>query len=161
MYAAPGPEHEATATGSFAGVSLWDAFFAEDGGQRVACTGQVIPHGTLKSRALRESLSWAASLPYKFVTVKAACCALLHLERKRGIQFPIIPGVSVARWRELEARRIARVCHRIQKNTSAQASRERKLAAMDNEETQAWSLEAGLRRSLLFDVCNKLMHRRI
>ena len=120
---------------------LWDAFCANDRGQRVAATGLVIPHGTLRSRSLRESLAWAKTLPYKFVTVKVALRAVHHLQRKHHLEFPIIPGVSPTRWHELEARRIARICYRVKKNCLAAAARARKLA-MDHEETQPWSVEA-------------------
>ena len=41
----------------------------------------------LKSRHLREGLSWAGSLPYKFVTENVALKAILHLEKAYVLQY--------------------------------------------------------------------------
>ena len=119
---------------------LWDSFAAGDSGQRIAITGDIIPHGTLRSRSLRESLRWAEGSSCKLVTAIVASQAIEVLIRKYHLQFPIIPGVAVRSWKKRQTNRIVHMCYRAKKNSQArQVSR----AMTDYEETQLE--EAGVR----------------
>ena len=117
---------------------LWRSFLAKDRGQTVAATGRLLPHGSLKSKNLREGLSWAESLPYKFITEKVALKAILILEKVYRLQYPIIPGVTVDRWRALQARTLTRLCYRVKKNRGARVARSRS-TSMDSMDTQPWA----------------------
>lgn len=119
---------------------LWESFLREDCGRRCAATGDLVPHGTLKSVALKRKLAWAADLPYKFVTEQVALLALERLETHYHLQYPVIPGVSVKRWRAQQAARVTKLVYRYRKNSAARVSRK---AMTDHDETQAWSAEAG------------------
>ena len=121
----------------FLAKKLWDSFAAGDEGQRIAITGDIIPHGTLRSQSLRQCLKWAESSPCKLITSVVASQAIEILIRKYHLQFPIIPGISVASWKRRQAQRIVQICYRVKKNSQA---RQVSLAMTDFEETQ---LEAG------------------
>jgi len=117
----------------FLAKKLWDSFAAGDDGQRIAITGDIIPHGTLRSRSLRQCLKWAERSSCKFVTSVVASQAIEVLIKKYQLQYPIIPGISVRSWKRRQAERIVQVCYRVKKNSQA---RQVSLAMTDFEETQ-------------------------
>ena len=106
----------------FLAQRLWKEFVSEDYGQRVALTGAIVPHGSLKSSSLRRRFSFAESLGNKFVTLPVARRCVSHLEKKFFLQVPIIPGVTKQQWRESQARKIVRLCYRAKKNSKARAN---------------------------------------
>ena len=113
---------------------LYEAFVGVDQGQRVALTGAIIPHGTLRSQHLRRELSWVETLGNKFVTLCVARRAVVCLEKKYHINVPVFPGVSQHEWRESQAKRILRLCCRVKKNLRArEATPVKPKPAMDHD----------------------------
>ena len=128
---------------------LWETFVRADSGQRVALTGAIVPYGSLKSRSLRRQLAWVETLDNKFVTLAVARRAVALLEKKFYLSFPIIPGVSVASWRETQAQRISKLCYRVKKNKQARSkSRTPKKAMVDD--TLAYDAEVPTVRMYVF-----------
>ena len=99
----------------FLAKKLWQGFVAGDFGQRVSLTGAIIPHGTLKSGALRRGLSWVESLENKFVTLAVARRTVVCMEKKYHLSVPFIPGASKQQWRETQAHRIEKLSYRAKK----------------------------------------------
>ena len=127
------------ARAEFLAKRLWQSFVSVDSSLRVAQTGSILPHGSLKSHALRRSLSWVEGLDNKFITFQVAKRAVQVLERKYHLAFPIIPGVSVEDWRVQQASRISWLCYKAKKNSKARSQAPKK-AAMDD--TLAYDAEA-------------------
>ena len=126
----------------FLASKLWESFLAEDSGRRVALTGDIIPHGSLRSKHIRSRLAWAESLSDRFVTFSVAKRAIIHLERKYYLNYPVIPGVTVQKWRETQASRIVALCYRMKKNCKAR-QKIKSATAMDSmEDTLAYDGEA-------------------
>ena len=124
------------ARAEFLAKRLWHSFVGADSGLRVAQTG-----ATLRSHSLRRSLSWVEKLDNKFVTFRVAKRAVIILERKYHLAFPVIPGVSVEEWRVQQARRISKLCYRAKKNSKARDQPPTPKPAMD-QDTLAYDAEA-------------------
>ena len=105
---------------------LHEAFVAVDQGQRLALTGAIIPHGTLKSLHIRRKLSFVETLENKFVTLAVARRTVICLEKRFYISVPRIPGLSHKDWRERQAKRILNLCYRVKKNLKARNSPQKK-----------------------------------
>ena len=132
---------------SYLAKCLWESFIAPDRGLRVAQTGDIVPAGSLKVRSLRSGLKRAEKSPNKCYTKPVASTAISILQKKYGVQVPIIPGVSPQAWKAQQAKRIALLCYRVKKNRCARATYSTKSSdAMDDQQdTLAYDAEDGLK----------------
>ena len=101
---------------------------------RVAKTGQLVPSGSLKFKAVRAKLGWVKLLPpsERFFTQKRVAQALRDLLLYRDIELPSVPGFSQSMWVQQQAKCLTKTLQRA-----------RKSVAMDPScaETQAWTME--------------------
>ena len=115
---------------------------------RIAKTGQLVPSGSLKFKAVRAKLGWVKLLPpsERFFTQKRVVQALKDLVLYREIELPQVPGFSSSMWVMQQAKCLTRTLQRA-----------RKSVAMDPScaETQAWTMEDRLNFS---PICGHASH---
>ena len=125
----------------FLAKKLWESFAAANGGRRIATSGDIIPHGSLRSRSLRRCLSWAESSPCKLVTQEVAQLAVDILVKQYRIQYPIVPGFPLKAWRKRQVSRIVHLCYRAKKNSHSRTRQAKH--AMAEQDTLIYDGEAG------------------
>ena len=102
--------------------------------ERIAVTGQLLPAGSLKFKAVRSKLAWVRHLPgQRFFTGKRVREALEQLVRSHDLSLPNIPGFSLESWIRQQTTSLTKTLQRARKST----------AAMDPSlaETQTWEVE--------------------
>ena len=105
----------------------------EEDRARIASTGQLVPSGSLKFKAVRSRLSWVKDLSAgRFFTKRRVHEAIVDLFLEHDIQLPSVPGFSQAKWLEEQSTSLTKVLQRARRSTAMDPS----LA-----ETQAWDFE--------------------
>ena len=98
--------------------------------ERIASTGQLLPGGTLKFKAVREKLSWVKQLSsQRFFTVKRVQQAIRQILEEHQLQLPSVPGFSLESWITEQTKALTKTLQRARKSTAMDPSK---------LETQAW-----------------------
>ena len=105
----------------------------EEDRARIASTGQLVPSGSLKFKAVRSRLLWVKDLPAgRFFTKRRVYDAIVQIFLEHDIQLPSVPGFSQAKWLDEQASSLTKILQRARKSTAMDPS----LA-----DTQAWDCE--------------------
>ena len=98
-------------------------------------TGSLTQFFSLRSARARAAFSWCSTCTSekRFFTSRAVKEGIKMLMAKESLQFPKCPGVSFSSWLEKETEKILGLCQRARRSTST--------PAMDNDETQPWTIE--------------------
>ena len=87
--------------------------------ERIARTGQLIPPGSLKYKAVRQKLEWVKFLPSeRFFTRKRVQQALEELLTLHKLQLPCVPGLSPKAWIDSQVAPLTKILQRARKSTA-------------------------------------------
>ena len=87
---------------------------------RIKTTGELLPPGSLKFRAVRDKLGWVKFLPQeRFFTQKRVRQALQELLLLTDLELPEVPGFSEASWVDSQVKSLTKTLQRARKSTAA------------------------------------------
>ena len=85
--------------------------------QRIARSGQLLPAGSLKFKAVRNKLSWVRQLPpERFFTEKRVQQASEQILTEHQLELPCVPGFTVEGWVSQQTRTLTKTLQRARKS---------------------------------------------
>ena len=119
---------------------------------RIARTGQLLPPGSLKYKAVRQKLAWVKLLPNeRFFTQRRVRQALEELLTLHSLELPSVPGFSRRSWLDMHVPVLTKTLQRARKST-----------AMDPSclETQPWDQDRHMNLLYCFHLALPLSYIR-
>ena len=83
--------------------------------ERIKATGTLPPTKSLRHKATRECLKWAAELEGRWFTLTMVRDSLKLATMKHQVEVPEVPGLSMVTWIDSEAARLQKLLRRARK----------------------------------------------